>query len=218
MEIQSIQPTASQQEANKPSAVKGITRDDFLKLLIVQLQNQDPMKPLDNQEFAAQLATFNSLEQLMGINEKLKTLESKQLVLNQLGATSLIGKEIITYGNKLSLKEGSETPVRYELSADSTRVVVNLFDVNGELVRVLELGSQKAGEQTTNWDGRDRLGRPLPTGIYGFEINAFDAAGKKVAATGRVQGLVTGVNLEGSEPLLEIGDLRVPVSVVTGIR
>lgn len=218
METQPIQATASQQEINKPSGAKGITRDDFLKLLIVQLQNQDPLKPLDNQEFAAQLATFNSLEQLMGINEKLETLETKQLLLNQLGATSLIGKEITTNGNKLSLKEGSETPVRYELSADAARVVVNLFDGQGELVRVMELGSQKAGEQTTMWDGRDRLGRPLPTGIYEFEINAFDAAGKRVAATGRVQGLVTGVSLEGSEPLLEIGDLRVPVSLVTGIR
>jgi len=84
MEIASINPVSAQTQSNNSSATQGISRDDFLKLLIAQLQHQDPMQPLDNQEFASQLATFNSLEQLIGMNEKLERLRGEQLLWNNL--------------------------------------------------------------------------------------------------------------------------------------
>jgi flagellar basal-body rod modification protein FlgD len=83
MAIQGINATTAQ-DASKPTATnKTVTQDDFLKLLIAQLQNQDPLQPMDNQQFAAQLATFNSLEQLIGINDKLGALKSSQGAMNQ---------------------------------------------------------------------------------------------------------------------------------------
>src|SRR3954467_13258067 len=85
---------------------KEVSKEDFLKLLISQLQNQDPLKPLDNQEFAQQLATFNSLEQLIGVNQKLGTLADKLLQANQFNATSLLGKQVVSDGNQVSIKEG----------------------------------------------------------------------------------------------------------------
>ena len=218
MAIQAVNQAVFQQEKNGAISGNGMTREDFLKLLIAQLQNQDPLKPLDNQEFATQLATFNSLDQLIGINEKLDTLQTKQLLLSQLGATSLIGKEVIAQGNKVSLNAGSETLVRYNLSVDAARVVVNLTDSNGNLVRALELGSQGAGEQTAVWDNKDSAGRTLTSGVYSFEVNAFDRSGKKIGVATRMQGVVTGLSLAGREPLLQIGGLEVPVSAVISVR
>jgi flagellar basal-body rod modification protein FlgD len=216
--IQGINPTAAQDATKKVLSDKTVTQDDFLKLLIAQLQNQDPLKPMDNQEFAAQLATFNSLGQLIDMNEKLGSMQSGQGLANQFNAASLIGKEVVTSGNAASLETGKSTSLSYQLSANAARVVVNIYNGAGDLVRQLEARGQMMGDQTITWDGKDESGKSLASGPYNFEINAFDAAGKKVSATGRIQGIVTGVKLDGGEPLLEIGALQVPFSSVTRVR
>lgn len=218
MELQGIGQPAAQEGTRQPLSGEQVTRDDFLKLLIAQLQNQDPLSPLDNQEFAVQLATFNSLEQLLGVNEKLEGLQNKQLLTSQLNSAALIGKEVTTSGNQVSLTDGSDGTLRYQLGAPAARVVVNIQNSRAELVRQLELGSQQAGEQSVRWDGKDASGKRLSSGAYTFEVNAFDAAGKKVTVSSRVQGLVTGVSFDGAEPVLELGQLRIPLSAVTGIR
>src|SRR5258706_1379148 len=112
----------AQQSGGTQPAGKSMGRDDFLKLLVAQLQNQDPLKPLDNQEFAAQLATFNSLDQLIGINQKLDGLEEQQRLVGQLGAASLIGKEIVADGNQVALVAGQPAAIGYALDAGAARV------------------------------------------------------------------------------------------------
>jgi flagellar basal-body rod modification protein FlgD len=216
--IQGINSTIAQDATKKVLSDKTVTQDDFLKLLIAQLQNQDPLKPMDNQEFAAQLATFNSLGQLIDMNNKLGSMQSGQGLANQFNAASLIGKEVVTNGNALGLEQGKPTAVGYQLSANAARVVVNIYSGAGDLVRQVEARGQLMGDQTITWDGKDEMGKSLAAGPYHFEVNAFDAAGKKVPATGRIQGTVTGVKLDGGEPLLEIGAVQVPFSSVTSVR
>jgi flagellar basal-body rod modification protein FlgD len=216
--IQGINSTIAQDATKKVLSDKTVTQDDFLKLLIAQLQNQDPLKPMDNQEFAAQLATFNSLGQLIDMNAKLGSMQSGQGLANQFNAASLIGKEVVTNGNALALDKGKPTAVGYQLAGNAARVVVNIYSGAGDLVRQLEVRGQTMGDQTIMWDGKDESGKSLASGPYTFEANAFDAAGKKVQATGRIQGVVTGVKLDGSEPLLEIGAVQVPFSSVTSVR
>jgi flagellar basal-body rod modification protein FlgD len=209
---------ATPQAATNILTEKTVTQDDFLKLLIAQLQNQDPLHPMDNQEFAAQLATFNSLGQLIDINQKLGDLQSTQGLANQFNAASLIGKEITTRGNTINLQSGSSAKIGFELGSNAARLVISVLNSGGQLVRQIDAGTQSAGERSLLWDGKDSAGRLLSNGIYGFEINAFDINGKKVSATGRMQGIVTGVKLDGSEPILEIGDQHVPLSSVTSVR
>jgi flagellar basal-body rod modification protein FlgD len=216
--IQGINSTAAQDATKKVLSDKTVTQDDFLKLLIAQLQNQDPLKPMDNQEFAAQLATFNSLGQLIDMNAKLGSMQSNQGLANQFSAASLIGKEVVSSGNAVALEKGKPAALGYQLAANTARVVVSIYNGAGDLVRQLEARGQVMGDQTVSWDGKDEAGRSLATGPYSFEVNAFDAAGKKVQATGRVQGTVTGVKLDGGEPLLEIGAVQVPFSSVTSVR
>ena len=217
MAIQSVSSAPTQATAGQALSKQTVTQDDFLKLLIAQLQNQDPLQPMDNQQFAVQLATFNSLEQLIGINGKLGSLQTSQGAMNQFSAASLIGKEVATNGNAISLQSSGPAPINYQLSANASKVVVNIQDASGALVRQIQVGAQNAGDQSVVWDGKDVTGKAVPAGLYNFEINAFDLSGKQVQALGRVKGLVTGVRLEGSEPVLEVGALQIPLSAVTSV-
>jgi flagellar basal-body rod modification protein FlgD len=217
MAIEAINQTTQTGAAGQLGAGKGMGRDDFLKLLIAQLQNQDPLHPLDNQEFAAQLATFNSLDQLIGINQKLDGMQSQQQMLGQLSAASMIGKQIVADGNQVYLAQGAQATIPYALDAAAARVVIGITDGQGNLVRTLAAGNQQAGEQTALWDGKDATGKTLPAGAYSIQVNALDAAGKRIGATTRTRGIVTGIDLNGGDLLLEIGAVKVPLSAVKGI-
>jgi flagellar basal-body rod modification protein FlgD len=218
MAIANIAATPNQNAAATTLTQKTVTQDDFLKLLIAQLQNQDPLQPMDNQQFAAQLATFNSLGQLIEINNKLGALQTGQGAASQYNAASLIGKEISSAGNEINLVSDSPATIAYQLGANAARVVINVFNGAGALVRRIDAGARAAGDQTVAWDGKDNAGKSLAAGEYGFTINAVDLAGKPVAASGKIQGVVTGVKLDGAEPVLEVGVLEVPLSAVSAVR
>lgn len=195
-----------------------VTQEEFLKILITQLKNQDPINPMESQDFLAQLATLNSLDQLIGINGKLSSVQSEQAFASRLEATSLIDKEITAEGNQVSLDEAGQAEIHYSLLAEATRIAVNITDSNGSLVRVLEAGGQGAGDQTLLWDGKDTGGNSVAPGVYTFEVNAFDIKGKQVSVTTRVQGSVTGVNLTGSVPVLEVGGIQIPINAVNKVE
>ena len=216
--VSSTDPTVTSNQSNQTLPNQTVTQDDFLKLLISQLQNQDPLQPMDNQQFAVQLATFNSLSQLIDIDNKLGSLQTAQGTNNQFNAASLIGKEVVTSGNTVNLQSGGATPVNYQLAGNATKVVVSIQDSGGGIVRQLDAGQQNAGTRTITWDGKDSSGNALPSGAYTFAINASDINGNAVSASGQVQGIVTGVTLTGSDPVLELGTLQVPFSSVTSVR
>jgi flagellar basal-body rod modification protein FlgD len=218
MAIQATNATGNQTAALPTSSNKEVTKEDFLKLLISQLQNQDPLKPLDNQEFAQQLATFNSLEQLISVNQKLGALADKMAQSSEFGATSLLGKQVVSAGNQLSIKQGEGTAVNYNLGANAAKVTIDIKNSNGDIARRLEFLNQSAGDLRAAWDGKNSVGAASPAGSYSFEINALDSTGKKVAASGRIQGIVSGVSLDGAEPMLEIGGVQVPLSGITTVR
>jgi flagellar basal-body rod modification protein FlgD len=210
--------TAANVNGEQPALPKQtVSQDDFLKLLIAQLKNQDPLQPMDNQQFAVQLATFNSLEQLIGINDKLGTLQGAEGMANRYSAAALIGKEISSSGNIVNLQEKQPATIGYRLGANAAKVVVNIQNGSGTLVRQLSLGARNAGDHSIVWDGKDAAGQAAPAGLYGFEINAFDVNGRAIAASGQVRGTVTGVHLDGSEPVLEVGGLQIPLSQVSTI-
>ena len=218
MAISGINSPTPQSQALNSLTQKTVTQDDFLKLLISQLQNQDPLQPMDNQQFAAQLATFNSLGQLIDINSKLGSLQSTYAASNQLSATAMIGKEITSAANAVSLPSDGPAKIGFQLGANAARAVANVYNDAGVVVRQIDLGAQSAGEKSVAWDGKDDSGKRLTSGVYRFEITAVDAGGTKIAATGQLRGVVTGVKLSGSEAVLEVGGMEVPLSSVTGVR
>jgi flagellar basal-body rod modification protein FlgD len=148
----------------------------------------------------------------------LDSLQSKQLMTSQLNSASLIGKHISAHGDQLILDEKGSADAHYQLAANAAKVTVQVMNTTGQTVRQIEALNQQAGECVVRWDGRDQLGKTLPQGVYRFEVNAVDAAGKSIASAKQTRGVVTGLNLEGAEPILEIGSLQIPLSAVTQVR
>jgi flagellar basal-body rod modification protein FlgD len=217
MSIQNISGIAPKGPSEASKAGGQISRDDFMKLLIAQLQNQDPLSPMDNQEFAVQLATFNSLEQLVGMNEKLESLASQQGMATHFNSAALIGKQVISKGNEVNLGASEEASLHYELAGNAATVTLKVLNSSGAVVRQIDAGNQRVGAHNATWDGRSNLGERLPPGVYKFEVAASGSSGDAVPVTTNVRGTVTGINLGGPEPILEIGQLRISLSAVTSI-
>jgi len=162
-----------------PRAAKGsMGKDDFLKLLMTQLQHQDPLNPMDQKDFSAQLAQFSSLEQLSNIGSGIKDLRSGFGDETKLNALSMIGRQVQASGSELELAEGHPVAVKLEtVAADVKPTQVSIYDGNGKLVRELAL-DKKAVSGDVEWDGKDQSGVDLPSGKYSFRAVGVDAHGQ----------------------------------------
>lgn len=189
-------------------------KEDFLHLLITQLQNQDPLSPTDHTEFTAQLAQFSSLEQLSNVNGNLEQLQNFQASTNNSQAVSLLGKEITASGNFLQLSDGEPIGCDFSLGRDAAEVVVNIYDSTGEFVKAFGSEDIAAGRHTLVWDGTDRNGNPAKDGNYTFEILAADANDKNVSVTAFFTGTVDTVTFENNTPFLISGGQKIALGDV----
>jgi flagellar basal-body rod modification protein FlgD len=192
-------------------------KDDFLKLLITQLQNQDPLNPSDSTEFASQLAQFSSLEQLNNINESLSTLNQYQASINNAQAVSFIGKEIESKGNTVEMKSGQSVACEFELAEAASTVTVSIYDSSGAFVKDVTATGLSAGKQTVTWDGKDRNGSTVAEGTYTFEVQAYGASKETVEVTTYSQGTVTGVSFNDGITYLSLGSGEVALGDVVRI-
>ncbi len=192
-----------------------MSKDDFLELLVTQLQYQDPLEPMNNTEMAAQLAQYSSLETLNNIQE---TLESSLLLdqsLNNSFMTSLIGKGAKAYGNGVSVN-GDNTELSYE-TFGAANVTISVYDESENLVRTIDAGYHQAGENSFSWDGRDNFGNTVDSGHYTFEVEALDADGDKVKAYTYTVGMIQGITYENGSPYFMINGQRVNLGDVISI-
>jgi flagellar basal-body rod modification protein FlgD len=143
-------------------------QDTFLQLMITQLQNQDPTKPLESGEFVAQLAQFSSVSSLADMSKAVGQL-SESLYANQaVQASSLIGRNVLVAGDSGNLKAGQGLSGGVELPFSTASAVVRVYNPAGEIVRQLPLGPQAAGLARFTWDGTDATGTAVPPGTYRF--------------------------------------------------
>ncbi|MFH1490502.1 MAG: flagellar hook capping FlgD N-terminal domain-containing protein [Pseudomonadota bacterium] len=192
-------------------------RDSFLTMFLAQLKNQDPLNPMDGQEFAAQLAQFTSLEQLYNVNENLEAMNTSQNQNSRFQALDFIGRDIQAGGNILSLKQDQTVKGGFTI-AEKAYCTVMVYDENGIPVRSIPLGELESGPHDFVWDGVDDSGNRAAEGPYGFDIKAVTAGGDVLTAETRLIGRVTRVSLEGQSPVLYVGDLAVGLSQVLDIR
>lgn len=183
MNISSITNQASQgQQVANPNAQMG--KDEFLKLLTVQLKYQDPLNPMENTEFIAQMAQFSSLEQLQNMNQSMeKNLGAEtqlQTAFKNNLATSLVGKSVEVPTQEIEYDGESSTTMTYRLGQGARTANFRILDARGQLVRDFELNaSVRYGDVT--WDGKSEAGGEVPAGAYLVVVQAADAGGAPVA-------------------------------------
>ena len=204
--------TGSTEPAVSQPSVLG--KEDFLNLLITQLQNQDPLNPTDSTEFTAQLAQFSSLEQLSNVNNNLEQMQNFQASTNNSQAVSLLGKEITANGNFLQLAAGEPVGFDLSLSGDAATVMATVYDSSGGFVKSFESQNMVAGQHTLFWDGMDKNGNPAVDGSYTVEILAADADGHDIKTETFFTGLVDKVTFENNTPFLISGDQKIAVGDV----
>ncbi len=171
--------------------------DQFLTLLTTQLKNQSPLDPLDTNQFTAQLVQFAGVEQQLKMNDTLNAL----LTLTANGATS-------------PLKNGA-AHWSVNMPADGTGLVT-IKNAAGSVVQTIS-GTFKSGAQTVQWDGTTSTGAKAPDGDYTISVDAKDLSGKAVTAKTEVIGVVDGIDMSGTEPLLKIGQISIPINKVTRV-
>ena len=186
-------------------------KDDFLKMMIAQLQNQDPLNPLDGTDFTAQLAQFSSLEQLSNMNTQLETLGLYQSSLNNSQSVSFIGREITARGDVIKA-DGSSVEFAYNLS-ESADVKVGIYDENGTLVDTLNLGIQPGGDNSVAWDSSK-----VAAGNYSFDVSANDVNGNAVSAYTMITGKVNGVSFEQGAPYLFVNEQKISFENVISVN
>ncbi len=203
------------QTSESPNSVMG--KDDFLKLLVTQLQNQDPLNPADSTEFTAQLATFSSLEELQNINTTLSGVSTSQSILTNSQAVDYIGKRIQALGDRIYLSDGQADPVEFTLSADAAGVYVRIYDQYGEFVRDMELGALGSGQHGVQWDGLDGDGQQASDGSYQYEVIAMDVDGNLTDVTSFTTGTVSGVYYKNGTAYLVTADQEIALGDVVQV-
>jgi flagellar basal-body rod modification protein FlgD len=214
MEIAQL--TSSAAAASDAAPKKTLGKDEFLKLLTMQLRYQNPLNPMNNTEFTSQLAQLSSLEAL---NHMVKQMSDMLLYQNSIQNTltlNLIGKNVKFSGNQVALKDKGE--ISYNLAANASKVTISVYDSSGKLIRKIEAGQQNAGANNYVWDGKDSSGNKMPDGSYTYKVEAADASGKPVEVATTSRGQVTGVAFENNTTYIVIdGKIKLKLNEILEI-
>jgi flagellar basal-body rod modification protein FlgD len=198
-------------------ATEALGKDQFLRLLTAQLNNQDPLNPMDNTAFVAQLAQFSGLEQMLNISQSIDQLALAQAVANGANMVSFIGKEISWSGDAIQVDGPGQRDLAIDLEGDATEVTVTVYDKQGKLVKTIEAGPMDAGDRAVPWDGTDEQGRPVANGEYTFKVSARGPDGERVEVSTRQRGKVDGVTYASGYPELVVNGQRVAVGQVVEV-
>jgi flagellar basal-body rod modification protein FlgD len=200
--------------------VKGgeMGKQEFLQLLVTQLRHQDPLNPADPQEFAAQLAQFSTLEQLIGIGEKLDASAASTDALmqaqNNTSALTLIGKSIVAEGNGVRVSADAETKVQFAVGGSGGSAVVKLFDASGKEVGSMPVGHLGGGRHTIDIT---QLGLTAGPGQYTYQVEVTTPAGEAVPTQTYTATRVDGVQYTQNGPVLVCGSQTIALNAVVEI-
>ena len=192
-----------------------LEKDDYLNLMVTQLKYQDPTKPMDNQEMATQLAQFNTVEQLMGVNKTLTDMRTQQNGSQADKLSPYLGKNVEVAGSQLKVRsDRSVSGAAFDIPAPAGTAMVVIKDSAGQTVRSLDLGNLQPGRHKIEWDGKDGKGVNVSSGQYTFSVEASGIDGKplapKTSYNAKVDGIVdlaSGGKLDTSSGPVELKDI-----------
>lgn len=201
-----------------PVGGQELDKTAFLKLLVAQMKHQDPLEPMKNTEFVAQLAQFSGVEQLVSVNEGINMLQYQQMGMSNAQASTFVGKEVEVRSDKVQVQDGNGmVQLGFQLQDRADSITVNIRDAKGTVVRSIEMGAHDAGDIKLDWDTRDHSGSFVTPGTYRIDVVAQDAEGNPIVWESRVRGMVEGVNYSGGYPELVIGSIRADLADIVGV-
>ncbi|HEY3433968.1 MAG TPA: flagellar hook assembly protein FlgD [Rhodocyclaceae bacterium] len=178
------------------------TKNQFLTLLTTQLQNQDPLNPMDNAQMTSQLAQISTVDGITKLNSTLQTLLDNTSATQAVQSAGLIGKGVLVPGSGLSLSS-SQAAGGFELAGNADVVKLTIKDSNGAVVRTVDLGSKQQGMQTFTWDGKNDAGAVAADGNYTFSIDATQGT-SSIKATNLQLGAVGSISGKGSSMTINV--------------
>jgi flagellar basal-body rod modification protein FlgD len=207
--------TSIEYAANSKSS---LDKDAFLQLMIAQLQNQDPLEPMDGSDYSAQLAQFSSLEQLQNINDSLNmSLDANYLLTQSINNTmtaGLIGKEVKIAGDTVKFEGQDETIIGYDLIAPAHELEVNIYDSNNLKVKTFDDLELEAGQYKLNWDFTDNSGNKVNVGEYRVEVKAKNLGLTDMEVAQYFVGIIDGVRFSPNGTSLVVNDIEYSISDV----
>ncbi len=203
--VQNISPASSASSQLQPATSDAAgTEDRFLKLLVTQLKNQDPLNPLDNAQITSQMAQLSTVSGIEKLNTTLQSLAASYTATQSLQATSMIGHGVLVPGSAINLQGGAAL-AGVELAQPADRVIVSINDASGNVLQQVDIGAQAAGVAAFQWDGNTNSGTAAD-GAYMFSVNATNN-GRKIDANPLAFGRVDAVSPGVQGATLAIGGL-----------
>jgi len=217
MSVTGLENVSSGVNSTSGSGSNILGKDDFLNLLVTQLQHQDPLSPMESAEFTSQLAQFSSLEQMSNVNKNLEVLQLYQASINNSQAVDFIGKTIKAQGNSIGVSDGVADQVHFELAENASDTIIHIYDSDKKLVKTIQAGGLNAGEQSVEWDATDNDGNKVLDGSYTFEVVATDTGGNPVSAKTLITATVSGVSFKNGTTYLMAGNQEIPIGSVFSV-
>lgn len=208
--------TNSYQSTDKTEREDALGRDTFLTMLVAQLENQDPLNPMDGTDFSAQLAQFSQLEQLMNLNESMEAMAKAFSENSEGDVVSLVGKQVTGNVDVMNVDDGTVSGGFYSLGR-SAAVKVAITDASGKIVKNLYQGQKEAGSHMISWDGTDEDGKAVEDGTYNYTVMANTGSGyTDVPAS--LTGTVDGVAYNNGKAYLVVSGILMDPESVTAVK
>ncbi|WP_339884592.1 flagellar hook assembly protein FlgD [Vreelandella maris] len=191
-------------------------RESFMTLLITQLENQDPLNPMENSEMTSQLAQINTVSGIEELNSTLEGITSQMDANQALQASGLIGKGVMVSGKDVLVEQGDDgkpytTPFGIELAEPAANVKATIVGEGGQVVKILDLEALDAGVQSFQWDGLNEQKEAVASGKYTVQLEATDAEGEKIESTALQYAVVNSVTPNDSS-----GSVRLDLGAIYG--
>ncbi len=215
-----IDPVLQSKTSSTETPTKGKEiRDEFLKLLVAQLERQNPLDPQSGAEFVAQLAQFTAVEQSAETNRLLNSIQTEQVQASHLALAGFAGKNAVASASNFQLESrGASVPgLQLELDGAANEVEMVVTNAAGEPVRTIKLGAQDKGTASASWDGTDDKGVPVDPGTYSIKVKATAKDGSTVKASASFSGVIDAVEFHDGVPRLRIGGALVSAGNVISI-
>jgi len=202
----------------QPGDKTNLGKDAFLKLLVAQMENQDPLNPQSNEEFIAQLSQFTQVEQLLNLNENFDSLYMAMNSVNNTSMTQLLGKDVVYVGDEIGYSGEGSINLHYASEAASSTSKITIYDESGSVVYSGSAGTLIEGEDSFEWDGKDVNGVRVPEGRYRFSIEAQGPDGDSIGVKEIIVGTVNGMSYESGVPMPSINDVEFDLSLILRVE